>query len=215
MELLSSIIISLISKWEQKRWFFVKMLDTVVYPELLKKTPGVIIGENIRLLGRPRIEVSEGSKIIIGESVCLRSRNQYNHLTFYGPITLISNGLKSHLKIGDRCVIGGTCIHAEKDIVIGSDCLIASNVQIFDCPGHEACFASLKDRLKTPGKLKPVKIEDYVWIGSNSIILPGSQIGYGSIIASGSVVSGRFPSHSIIMGNPAKLVMRHAPKENE
>ena len=208
-------VLFLIGLWERISWRFYKLLDTDVYPALLTKTAGVEAGPNIRLEGRPRIELSEGSKIVLGEDITLRSRNCFNHLTFSGPVTLIADGKDSRLEIGPRASLGGVCIHADKLISIGSDCLMGANVQVFDCPGHAPCFDSLEDRAESNGDSKPVYIEDYVWLGSNVIVLPGTRLGYGSIVASGSVVSGRFPSYSIIMGNPAKLVIRRKPPESD
>ena len=49
-------------------------------------------------------------------------------------------------------------------------------------------------------------IEDDVWIGARSIILPGRKIGEGSIVAAGSVVTKDVEPFSIVGGNPAKLI---------
>ena len=55
----------------------------------------------------------------------------------------------------------------------------------------------------------PVNIQDDVWIGARTIILPGVNIGRGSIIAAGSVVSKDVDEYSIVAGNPAiKIKMR-------
>ena len=53
---------------------------------------------------------------------------------------------------------------------------------------------------------KQVIIEDDVWIGARSVILPGVKIGTGSIIAVGSVVTKDVEPFSIVAGVPAKLV---------
>jgi carbonic anhydrase/acetyltransferase-like protein (isoleucine patch superfamily) len=51
-----------------------------------------------------------------------------------------------------------------------------------------------------------VVIGDYVFIGTNAVVLMGSQIGDHSIIAAGAVVSEHsvFPPYSLIAGVPAK-----------
>ena len=51
-----------------------------------------------------------------------------------------------------------------------------------------------------------VVIEDDVWIGSGSIILPGTKIHKGCVISSGSVVKGDFSEFTVIMGNPARVI---------
>lgn len=49
-------------------------------------------------------------------------------------------------------------------------------------------------------------IGDNVFIGINSIILSGSNIGNNVIIGAGSVVSGRIPDNEVWGGNPAKFI---------
>lgn len=50
-------------------------------------------------------------------------------------------------------------------------------------------------------------IEDDVWLGHNSIILPSvSRIGRGSIIGAGAVVTSDVPRYAVITGNPGKVV---------
>ena len=54
--------------------------------------------------------------------------------------------------------------------------------------------------------VKPVIIDDYVWIGTAAIILPGVTLGQGCIVAAGSVVSKTVAPYSIVAGNPAKKI---------
>jgi acetyltransferase-like isoleucine patch superfamily enzyme len=53
---------------------------------------------------------------------------------------------------------------------------------------------------------KPVRIGHRVWVGSNSVILAGADIGDNAIVSAGSVVSGQVPPNSIVLGNPAKVI---------
>jgi len=60
-----------------------------------------------------------------------------------------------------------------------------------------------KDTIEN-GKLE---IEDDVWLGHNSVILPSvNKIGRGAVIAAGSIVTKNVPSYSIVGGNPAKVI---------
>ena len=52
---------------------------------------------------------------------------------------------------------------------------------------------------------KSVEIGDFVWIGAEVILLPGTKIGEGAIIQAGSVVHGEIPPLAIAGGNPAKV----------
>jgi chloramphenicol O-acetyltransferase type B len=53
--------------------------------------------------------------------------------------------------------------------------------------------------------LKPIVIEDNVWLGDRVIILGGTQIGEGAIIQAGSVVVKDIPKYSIAGGHPAEV----------
>ena len=44
------------------------------------------------------------------------------------------------------------------------------------------------------------------FIGAYSIIMPGIRVGDGCIVGSGSVVTSDVPSHSMVAGNPAKII---------
>ena len=54
--------------------------------------------------------------------------------------------------------------------------------------------------------IKPVSIGNCVWIGCNVTIAPGTTIGDGVIVSSGSVVFGNIPKCAIIRGNPAQII---------
>lgn len=56
------------------------------------------------------------------------------------------------------------------------------------------------------GDIEPVRIGDDVWIGARVTILPGADIGNGSVIGAGSVVCGKIPPMAVAAGNPARVV---------
>lgn len=51
-----------------------------------------------------------------------------------------------------------------------------------------------------------IKVGSNVYIGNNTLILPGVTIGDDVVIAAGSVVTKSVPSSTIIGGNPAKVI---------
>ena len=60
--------------------------------------------------------------------------------------------------------------------------------------------------IKQKNTIEDVIIEDDVWIGARSIILPGVKLKKGSVIAAGSIVTKSVDSYAIVGGNPAKLI---------
>lgn len=59
---------------------------------------------------------------------------------------------------------------------------------------------------KPIGKIKAVSIGPYSFVGTGSIIMPGAQIGRGCIIGSGTVVRGKIPDYSIVVGSPGEVI---------
>lgn len=56
------------------------------------------------------------------------------------------------------------------------------------------------------GKIMAVSIGAYSFIGTGSIIMPGTTIGRGCLIGAGTVVRGNVPDHSIIIGSPGVII---------
>jgi len=57
-----------------------------------------------------------------------------------------------------------------------------------------------------PLKSENVTIGDDTWIGANSIILPGIEIGKFCVIGAGSVVTKNVLDYSVVVGNPARTI---------
>jgi acetyltransferase-like isoleucine patch superfamily enzyme len=56
------------------------------------------------------------------------------------------------------------------------------------------------------GILRDIVVGDNVFIGMNSILLPGTIIGNNVIVGAGSVVRGTIPDYSLVAGNPAVVI---------
>lgn len=54
--------------------------------------------------------------------------------------------------------------------------------------------------------VKPIKLGDNVWIGMNSVLLPGVELGENVVVGAGSVVTKSFPKDVVVAGNPARII---------
>jgi len=71
---------------------------------------------------------------------------------------------------------------------------------------YTTALISIDEKPKTDiGILREIVVGDNVFIGMNSILLPGTKIGNNVIIGAGSVLRGTIPDFSIVTGNPAKV----------
>jgi acetyltransferase-like isoleucine patch superfamily enzyme len=60
-----------------------------------------------------------------------------------------------------------------------------------------------------------VVIGKNVWIGANSVILPGVKIGDNSVIGAGSIITEDVPAYSVVVGNPARIIKRYDSKTKQ
>ncbi len=108
------------------------------------------------------------------------------------------------LSIGKNCFINrGVQFDCSGSVSIGNNCSIGFNALITTSTHLE------KDRVAEDGRTfigEPVTIGNGVWIGANSTILPGTEIGDYCIIAAGAVVKGKLESHGVYAGVPAKRI---------
>jgi maltose O-acetyltransferase len=119
------------------------------------------------------------------------------------PTVVIAAPERLHL--GDNVGISTRVyINAVGGCHIGRGCQIAAETIILTVEHQHTGGQSLPyDRVRL---VKPVYIEDYVWVGMRACIIPGVRIGEGAIIGMGSVVLEDVPPLAVVIGNPAKIL---------
>jgi len=135
-----------------------------------------------RVLG---IRIGRGSAVDLG---CF--------VWFFGPSQIRRDGVHigARTKINRDC-----CIDARGPVTIGDNVSISPSVAII----------TTQHILGEPGfplQTKGVVIEDHVWIGMRAIVLPGTNIGRGAVIAAGAVARGEIPPLAVVAGVPARIV---------
>jgi UDP-2-acetamido-3-amino-2,3-dideoxy-glucuronate N-acetyltransferase len=132
-------------------------------------------------------------------------------------------------KIGDNTKIG-TFVEIQKGARIGRNCKISSHsficegVSIEDnvFVGHHVVFINDRyPRATTKNgflqgdedwKVIPTVVKQGASIGSGAVILCGVTVGEGAIVGAGSVVTKNVRAHTIVAGNPARLLHRTTKK---
>ncbi len=155
--------------------------------------PSVIRVLVLKLLYKGRIDIDIHQNIARGLSVKI---GKYGSLKV-GRGTFAREGFSiiSH----GKCSIGNGCFFNRNvsitslcSIQIGDHVTIANNVVIVD---HDHAYKCASQEYV----MNPVEIGNRVWIGANSVILRGTKIGDGAIIAAGSIVKGTIPERSILV----------------
>jgi acetyltransferase-like isoleucine patch superfamily enzyme len=186
-----------------------------IYPHIIKLIykNKVLMNEKLVILGKfPDFKLPKNGKIKFGNKVVVNSdfKNSNTALTYRCKFV---TGYDGFIEIGDNTMMNGTCIVSYLNVKIGMNCQIASSTLITDTDFHPIDSKTRKAQVEGNPfsfdmvKKDEIKIGDNVWIGWNSTILKGVEIGENSVVAAGSVVlKGKYPNNSLIAGNPAKVV---------
>ncbi|MDO5551903.1 MAG: sugar O-acetyltransferase, partial [Lachnospiraceae bacterium] len=111
----------------------------------------------------------------------------------------------SHIQVGKNFFANYNCTIIDvAKVTIGDNCMLAPNVAIYTAghPVHPAARNSMYEYGIS------VSIGDNVWIGGNTVILPGVHIGSNTVIGAGSVVTKDIPDWVIAGGNPCKVIRK-------
>lgn len=136
-----------------------------------------------------------GTRVVIGA---------YTRVMEFAVIRCV--GGSGDLTIGQHCVINPHCV-----LYSGSGIRMADNVAL--APGvmlmpanHVYARRDLLIREQGFESRGGIAIEEDVWIGANSVVLDGAQIGKGAVVAAGSVVRGIVPPYTVWGGVPARQI---------
>lgn len=115
------------------------------------------------------------------------------------------NGPEACLTIGDRCTMHNNFINIAKPVTIGNDVgfspetiLITHGYWQSVLEGYSASYA-------------PITIHDWVILGMRVIVLPGVEIGEGTTVGAGSIVTKTLPARSVAVGVPARVIKTNYP----
>lgn len=139
-----------------------------------------------------------GTRIVIGENVVIDSF-----------VKVKPAGGSGDLLIGAASTVNSGCVfYTGNGIRIGRDVAIAANCT-FAPVNHE--YADRNTLIRQQG-FRPSKggiaVGDDVWIGANCVLLDGTDIGTGCVIAAGSIVRGVLEPYGVYAGHPLRRVGR-------
>jgi galactoside O-acetyltransferase len=149
--------------------------------------PNAKIGRGMEISGTRNIRIG-GDFIALGR--CQLCAVQNGRLDIGSRVSLASNvvldaGDEGHISIGDDSGV------AHNGVLRASRHHYEDPNVPFKAQGHE------------PGS---IIIDEDVWVAPNCVLLPGTHIEKGCIVASGSIVGGVVKSYSIVAGNPARVI---------
>ncbi len=116
----------------------------------------------------------------------------------------------SHIEAGKNLYINTGCTILDcAKVKFGDNVMIAPNVGIYTA-AHP--LNTKRRHVDLVEFAYEINIGNNVWIGANSVILPGVTIGDNTVIGAGSVVIKDIPSNVLAVGNPCRVI-REIPEE--
>ncbi|MCP4672673.1 MAG: acyltransferase [Desulfobacula sp.] len=112
-----------------------------------------------------------------------------------------------NIKIGNRSAPGMNAhsyVQARNGISIGSNFRMGPGVGLISANHKE-------DDYDIHLETSPIIIGDNVWIGMNSVVLPGIRIGSNVMIGANSLVTKNIPSNVVAAGNPCQVIRDKKP----
>jgi acetyltransferase-like isoleucine patch superfamily enzyme len=107
---------------------------------------------------------------------------------------------KKGLSIGENSVVNARCrLDNRGGIYIGDNVSISSDVIILTAD-HDMDSPTFKGRIRT------VTINNYAWVGTAAMIMPGVTIGEGAVVAAGAIVTKDVAPYHVVAGIPAKFI---------
>jgi len=108
------------------------------------------------------------------------------------------------VNIGNNVLIGmfNTIHHCD----FGDDIMTAEGCRFLSGSKYHNFSRTDLPMTQQGGKMKRILIGDDVWVGANAIVM--EDVGNGSIVGAGAVVTKKVEPHSVVVGNPAKAVKK-------
>lgn len=177
--------------------------------EFAAKNCTLIIGERVGFFGLVNF-FRDNSTVIIGSRSSFRGR--------------MSLGLDCEIRYGDDIYCGPDLqINTAEgaNVTLGNDLLIGPQCRIRADDSHPIYDGVTGARINPS---QSITIGDHVWFGQEVFVMPGAQIGSGSVIGARSMVtkSKPIPPNSLAVGMPAKAVRskinwvrKHIQRDND
>jgi len=192
------------------------VLRRLTYPLLLGSAGrNVVFGANTALRHPHKIFI--GDNVVIDDNCLIDAKGENNHGITIGSGVFIGRNSILHCKNGDIIIhndvnIGFNCDIASSNIIeIGEKVLLAAYAYIVG-GGHDYARTDIpvtEQKRVAHG----IKIEANAWIGAGATVLDGVNVGRGTIVGAGAVVTGDLPANSLAAGMPAKVLRQREPSD--
>lgn len=162
----------------------------------------VTIGDGLRLHGR--LEVHGEGTVIIGRNCSIHGVPGHRNRC----VTLNSNSPDAIIRIGNDVALHATRLSCKYAITIADRCLI-EDASILDTDFHSIAASREAPAHEGPDTCRVLIAADAA-IASGSVIAKGVTVGERAIVGPCSMVTRSIPDDCVVLGNPARPVVRDA-----
>lgn len=155
--------------------------------------------EDESIINTDQFKMGKGTTFSIGKKVSM-----------YGLYIFINE--LSSVEIGSNCSFqtGKLRTGRNQRIVVGEDCMFSWDIVFLPHDGHliysikEDCFIN-----NTVGKRRDsIEIGSHCWIGGETVIMPNTYVGSGSVLGYRCMAKGKYPNNCVIVGQPGRVVRK-------
>lgn len=166
----------MIGVFVRRKWYYLRFA----------KSKNIYIGVGCKFVRPSRITFSGTASIV-----------ERAYLNADGGMIIIADNVAFNVRVNLNAAVGGM-------IDIGANSLIGPEVKMRTA---DHVFSDPNSLIRKQGHApKDIIIEDNCWLGANVIVLGGVKVGKGSVFGAGSIISKDFPSMSIAVGVPARVI---------
>lgn len=184
-------------------------LRSKLYPSLFRRVGrNVNFGRGITLRQPGKIDI--GDNVIVDDYCVLDAKGESNEgITLGNDVFLGRNTIlyckNGNINFGDKVNLGVNCVvYAKESVSIGEDTMIAAFCHIMN-GGQYDYTSALPFSEQSSYSLAPTVIGKGCWLGSRVVVQDGVEVGSGTVIGSGSIVTRSLPDNVVALGMPAKV----------
>jgi acetyltransferase-like isoleucine patch superfamily enzyme len=191
--------------WRRWRFRSVRGVLFIGRDVQIRSPRSISLGRSVTLHDHVRIDGVARNGVSLGDNVTIR---EYSIVECTGVLRFPGEGLVigNDVGISQYCFIG-----VRGPVHIGNNVQFGPRVTVY-AENHN--FDDINRLIREQGVHRQgITIEDDCWLGSGCSILDGVTVGYGSVIAAGSVVTKSVPPLSVVAGVPGRIIRTRGATE--
>ncbi|MBE6590903.1 MAG: hypothetical protein E7646_02590 [Ruminococcaceae bacterium] len=163
----------------------------IVNPQFISLGDRVTVCDNSTLIARGEGGITIGNNVTINDRVYLDTERKDS----------------GYITVGDHCYIGtGTTLFGHLGLEIGDHVLMAQNITV--TPYSHIFSDPEKNIISQGGHQRKVTIGRDSYLGMGVIVMYSADIGEGSVIGAGTLVTKPIPPYSVAVGHPARVIKK-------